>query len=701
MSARFLLLFVMLTTVASAQGRILIVGVDGMDHQLTSQWLRGGELPALKALSEQGEFVSLRPTNPAQSPTSWASLTTGLNPGAHGIQGFLRAEIEDGRVVPTLSMARKVDRPVLTGGVRALGYLAAFALGALPIWFLRRRPRWAAMVSCGVGAMLLLAVRWMFANIPESIPAPENLRSGDALWEALDREGVKVVSLGAPCAFPAPDLEHGHLLCGLGVPDLEGTPGTWSLWRAGPVPGGGRLTQMGGKEVTLRREPGQERIEGLRIVGPVDPLGDERLVIPVEVKVDGAAVVLDVQGQQVRLEEGRFSELVPVSFSWGELGAAVHGTLRFRLQQLEPHVVLLLKPVNIDPARQAPFARVTSGADYGAALKDRGGAFETLGWATATNPYQDELIDDETLLEDARALMDRRVTMTMNAAVRDDWRVLLTVLSTPDRLQHMFWRDMDKSHPAHDEEEAERRGDVILESYRKVDALVGRLRDEVMKPGDVLLVVSDHGFAPFRYAVNLNRWLAEQGWLVARSDGERTLARHLNGSAAFAHVDWSQTKAFNLGLGRIWLNTKERFGDRGIVTAEGAPELKREIRARLLKLRDGDKRVIRSVRRAKDIYRGARLSESAELIVGFHRGYRVSWNACLGGIDEPLLFANRTRWSGDHCSVDPDLVPGVLFSTVDLGEGAADVTDIYPTLRDLLGLPPADGLDGRSLLEGR
>jgi hypothetical protein len=55
-------------------------------------------------------------------------------------------------------------------------------------------------------------------------------------------------------------------------------------------------------------------------------------------------------------------------------------------------------------------------------------------------------------------------------------------------------------------------------------------------------------------------------------------------------------------------------------------------------------------------------------------------------------------WSGDHCSNDPSLVPGVLFSNVHLAPGDPGIADIYPTVLSLLGVPPVEGIDGRSLL---
>jgi bisphosphoglycerate-independent phosphoglycerate mutase (AlkP superfamily) len=63
------------------------------------------------------------------------------------------------------------------------------------------------------------------------------------------------------------------------------------------------------------------------------------------------------------------------------------------------------------------------------------------------------------------------------------------------------------------------------------------------------------------------------------------------------------------------------------------------------------------------------------------------------------MEVNRRLWSADHCSLDPELVPGVLFATRPLSlRGRPNIVDIYPTVLELLGVDPPEGLDGRSLL---
>lgn len=676
-----------------AQGRVVVLGVDGMDHGLTREFLDAGNLPELAAVAAAGSFAPLLPANPAQSPTSWASVVTGLNPGAHGILGFVRRAIREGEVVPELGLVAVEHRPVLTTGIRGLGFLGATLVALIP-WILlrRRRRRIGILVSVALLAFLLLFLRWLYGQIPESMPAPVNLRRGAALWEALDRDGIQAISLQAPCAFPAPPLEHGHLLCGLGVPDLLGTPGTVSVFRDEPVPDGRRTTAMGGRDVPLRREK-DGRLAGASLLGPRHPVKREPMTIPLDLADEASGLRLRFQDQDLGLEAGRFTEHLPVTFRPGEILPPIQGLVRFRLQRGAPHPVLYQEPLQIDPRAQFPWAAITSPLQYGKELA-AAGLFETVGWATATNPYQDELIDDATFEEDVAGLDARQHAMILEQLARKDWRVFFAVLPTPDRVQHVFWRDRDPGHPAHDPAGAARRGDLILESYRKVDALVGRIRREVLAAGDVLLVVSDHGFAPFRKAVNLNRWLAREGYLSARPDGARSLEANLG--QPVSNVEWAKTRAYSLGLGRIWLNVRGREPG-GIVAPGDADALAREIAGKLLALEDGGARVVRSTRLAKELYRGERVLDAAEITVGFERGYRISWSSCLLGLDEPMIFDNRTRWSGDHCSVDPALVPGVVFATVRLAADGAEVTDVYPTVRALLALPPATGLDGKSL----
>ena len=177
---------------------------------------------------------------------------------------------------------------------------------------------------------------------------------------------------------------------------------------------------------------------------------------------------------------------------------------------------------------------------------------------------------------------------------------------------------------------------------------------------------------------------------------------HLGGGAALQQVDWSKTSAYSVGLGKIYLNRLGRE-PRGTVAEEDAPALIEKIERALLALSDGSDQVVSAVTRGSEAYQGDAIPEGhADIYVGFHSGYRVSWQSCLGGADEPLIFDNKSAWSGDHCSVDPSQVPGVLFCNTRLPSMSARVVDVAPTVMDLFGFglkAPDSPLDGRTLLK--
>jgi predicted AlkP superfamily phosphohydrolase/phosphomutase len=152
-----------------------------------------------------------------------------------------------------------------------------------------------------------------------------------------------------------------------------------------------------------------------------------------------------------------------------------------------------------------------------------------------------------------------------------------------------------------------------------------------------------------------------------------------------------------MGLGRIWINQAGRE-PKGIVSQADSAALLSEIQTKLMGLTYEGENVLNSVALASELYGKDRVAphESSDLILGFRRGFRVSWNSCLGGISEPVFAKNLLPWSGDHCSVDPTLVPGVCISSVKL-KTEGTVLDIHPTIRDLLGLRKRDDLPGRSL----
>src|SRR6266850_3541449 len=92
-SVRFaLLLALFFPVVTFAREKVIVVGFDGVDARYTEQWMNEGKLPNLAKLRAQGTFRPLRPTLPAQTPVSWSTFSTGIDPGRTGIFDFLRRD---------------------------------------------------------------------------------------------------------------------------------------------------------------------------------------------------------------------------------------------------------------------------------------------------------------------------------------------------------------------------------------------------------------------------------------------------------------------------------------------------------------------------------------------------------------------------------------------------------------------------------
>ncbi len=91
----FLALAIFATAPLAAQQppkKLIILGFDGADAKLTEKWMDEGKLPNLAKLRAQGTFSPLRPTIPSQTPVSWSTFSTGLNPGRHGVFDFLKRD---------------------------------------------------------------------------------------------------------------------------------------------------------------------------------------------------------------------------------------------------------------------------------------------------------------------------------------------------------------------------------------------------------------------------------------------------------------------------------------------------------------------------------------------------------------------------------------------------------------------------------
>jgi len=631
-----------------AARRVVVLGFDGVDPGMLKEYL--DQLPTISELARKGAFLPCRTTNPPESPVAWATFATGRNPGDHGIFDFVRRDLA----------APDCYRP-------ENGLVRRFPPVLGPFGFPLRPPR---------------AV---------------NLRSGEPFWAPVARRGFMVSVLRMPLTFPAQLERGGELLCGLGVPDLRATQGSYTLFAAGRD-AREEYTEFGGRHVKIYPRDGSASAD---FEGPPDPRtgGRRRLTVRIRFTFTGGTATAAIGDEPaVLLEPGLFSRWTPVTFEAGPF-VKLHGLVRFLLLRTGDEPAIYACPIQIAPYH--PPLPISAPPSFAGEMADALGFFKTAGWPEDTFAANEGVLDDAQVFEDIRDTYRSDERLCLDRLDRSKAALVTMVFTATDRISHLFYRFRDTRHPAHDPNAIatffEKTGvmDPILESYRWMNDTVA----EVLKrlgPHDVLLIVSDHGFHSFRYGMNLNTWLAQEGYLVladeAQGRRQRDLDELFRRGAQTSHIDWAHTRAYALGLGQIYLNLKGRETD-GVVDPKERDALLAEIEGKLRTVTGPDGALaLRDVYRGDRIWSGSRMAEAPELQCAFAEGYRVSWQTALLGVPPAIFEPNKRPWSGDHCSNDQAETKGIFLSNVRLEPGAdPGLEQIAPTVTMLFGADPPEG----------
>jgi len=621
--------------------RIVVLGLDGMDPGIATRLMREGRLPNFQKLADKGVFRPLETSTPSMSPVAWSTYTTGVDASHHRIYDFLTRD--PCSYQPMLSSTDIIQ----------------------------------AKKVLNIGPYV----------IPLERPRIKLLQRSQAFWKLLGEKHIFSIIQRVPITFP-PVPFNGLLLSAMCTPDLRGSQGTFSYFSTESE--GGKAKFTGGEQTVLRRNPKQPNALRSRIVGPDNSMlkSGGRMTLPFSIVVaeDRRSVRLEIEGcDPFDLPLHTYSEWITLSFR-AMPGVSVSGIARFYLNSVEPEVNLYMTPVHIDP--NSPAMPISHPAVYSIYLAKRQGPYATLGLAEDTWALNERVIDEKAFFEQAMLFCREREEMFLDALRHTRRGFVTTVFDTTDRVQHMFYRYLDPTHPANEGKDTEEHADAIALTYQAADDLIGRIWPEIDRPDTVFMVVSDHGFTNFRRGVNLNTWLRDNGYLFLEDGAETS-------EDWFEQVDWSRTKAFSLGLTGMFVNRKGREAS-GIV-AEGAEyrALVKEIAEKLSALVDPQtgERCIRRVIIADEFYDGPYRMDAPDLLIGYEGGYRNSWECATGAVTPEVITDNTRSWSGDHC-VDPDVVPGVFFCNRPIVAEAPRLVDVPCSILRLFGHQPPRYMQG-------
>jgi len=614
--------------------------------------------------------------------------------------------------------------------------------------------------------------------LPETIPGvTKNNITQDGFWDHAARAGKDAIVLDAALAFGRPETPGARVLAGLGLPDVRGAGnGNWFIYTDDDLemnrPPQGYLIKRGGKSGTgtifridlrkdvcetklfgpvnfLAKAPIQADLDEVKTQLSAKGLGwkesgvlrerkkaleaalkdfdskpyEHYTALDMTLKRKGDELAITVGDTTHAVGEGEWTDWFHLPFKLSDRVTA-GGITRARVMSLSDPLKVYFHTFDIDPTNPPFWQPVSSPANFSAQLADwTGGPFETLGWSCMTNQIKDDALPIEMFLEDIEFTMKWRERLTYNCLERDDWSLLFSVFSTTDRVQHMMYRYHDPLHPMHDAAEAAREvpffgeqvalKDVVPAIYEQMDRVVGQVVQR-LDADDHLFLCADHGFTSYRRGLEVNNWLAQEGYLVYDEPG-RT-----GGVNIIECVDWSQTKAYSLGLGMVYVNMKGRE-TQGIVEQADAKALLQEIGDKLVALTDAGPEdapfeapasVVLDYEIMDDVYEGGDLDwgdpawPCADMQIGLDEYYRASWSSVSGNIrfvkDEfgdpvlaPIFRDNNNNWSGDHASNSPDLVTGIFFSRrpIEVPADGVSVIHLAPTVLSSLGVEVPEHMD--------
>ncbi|MFX0203351.1 MAG: alkaline phosphatase family protein, partial [Candidatus Hodarchaeota archaeon] len=503
------------TPVSSAsRKKFVILGIDGMDPFLLARFIKEGAMPNFLRLVNIGGLREMRSSIPPQSPVAWSDFAVGATAKVHGIFDFIHRDPKT--MIPYFSTSQV----------------------------------YSTTRNLSIGD-------W---EIPLGSGSVKQLREGKPFWEYLEEAGIPSTIFKLPANFPA-QSKTTKIMSGMGTPDLLGSYGTFSLFTSSPPDKLKEIT--GGMIIPVKIINNKITAE---LKGPINTLKKDKsnIRIPFVVWRDpqNKVIKLILQDHELIMTTGEWSDWLQLSFDFLPYIKSVKGICKIYIKQIHPEFEMYVSPMNIDPSDQA--LPITSSGEYGRELVDQIGFFHTKGLPADTKALSYDVLPEEEYLELSRQILDEsKAAMRYELGKLNSQKcgVLFFYFSNLDQDSHMFWRAIDRNHPLYTQDLGKTYSGVIKNLYKDMDNILGDVFKSIESRNDNfrLIVMSDHGFAPFYRCVNLNTWLLNNG-LVSLID------RHSQGEHTFfENVNWSKTKAYGLGINALYLNLagREQYGTIG------------------------------------------------------------------------------------------------------------------------------------------
>lgn len=617
--------------------RAIIIGMDGASMELVNNMIEWGHTPNMQKLRDNGVYRPMIGVFPTLTPPGWTALSTGSWPGTHTVMDFnIRA------------LGKELDATVwgINTGLCQSEYFWNLVerAGCRPI-LVKWEMSWPPTVKTGIqvegtgpgvsnhhqiaGYHLFIAGKW----------APRPI-GGQRDPETLDPSALQ-------------KIKH--------IDSVTIKPIDESKWE-GTLP----LSNKPLLEVELTIQPLARGRENMNRGNTGTPKSYYGLILAAgDDGYDSIKIYSSCSCEKVvaELRVGDWSDW------WLDVfvidGNDVEGYVRMKLITLTSSA----DAFELFVPQIWPRTDYTVPSDVATSIDKHVGSF-------LQNPARDALgqVDDDTYFELLDYHHQRLADVATHLANENDWDVLMVETHAPDYASHFFLSQADEISGA-SPETIHRCREGLRRTYESVDTMIGQIA-ELADEDTVVLICADHGGTPNQFqAVDIENVLEETGFIV----------KHENGG-----MDWTQTRALNVGLVHIFINLVGREPN-GIVAPEDYETTQREIIAALHAYRDTET--------GRHPFSLAVTREDAEML------------NLQGDLVGDVVYALRPEFDGAHGKQLPSVSFGIggqhstfILSGAGVRQGLAlerqiRVVDVAPTLCYLLGLPMPANVEGGVIYE--
>jgi len=240
----------------------------------------------------------------------------------------------------------------------------------------------------------------------------------------------------------------------------------------------------------------------------------------------------------------------------------------------------------------------------------------------------------DLFLEDLDKTLEARIKTYRYLWESYKWGIFMLVFTGTDRLMHFLWSAYeDENHKYHQQ---------FLDHFRKIDEVIGQIHNR-LDSNDLLIILSDHGFEGLDKDIYINYLLRKEGFLKF----EDTQPEWRNIS--------SESLAFALDPARIYLNLKGNY-PKGKLSKEDKEIVLRDLEGLFSSLEVEGKRVIKSIYRKEEIYKGPFLESAPDLVLVGEKGFNLKANIKAKNLSDRGVFTGKHTQDNAFILVNRDLL---------------------------------------------